>query len=891
MASKTILKIVLALVVSWFATAGRADSSETGALVDGAGEIREGVWQTPINQIITPAGRQVQLPALRPQVLVLSPDRRVLVTSGQTSELILVSPQTGEVLQRVALPANPGTNFPAGSAPAPMLQRDAKAEVSFTGLVFSPDGSRLYLSNVNGDIKVFIMQGGKAMGIGAFLLPPANAPRRKEEIPSGLAISPDGKRLYVVLNLSNRLAELDASNGRVLRLWDVGTAPYDVVLAGHKAYVSNWGGRRPDPTSLTGPAGRGTVVRVDPVHYIASEGSLSVVDLNAEGKTTEIPTGLHTSGLALSPNGRYVAACNSGSDTITVVDTRNDTVVETIWARQAPNDLFGAQPNAIAFDGAGNELFVCNGTQNAVGVIQFKPGNSKLVGLIPVGWFPGAVVFDPQRNQICVANIKGFRAGRIRKSDGRREFNSLELQGSLSLVPLPSNSQLARFTGIARANMKYPLLAQSVLPPRAGRPPCPVPERAGEPSVFKHVIYIIKENRTYDQVLGDMPEGNGDSSLCVFGQHVTPNQHKLARDFVLLDNTYCSGIRSSDGHQWTDSAIATEYLERSFAGFPRSYPAGGDITSEDALAYSPAGFIWDDAIAHGKTLRDYGEFSQDHTAWKEPGRKGTPGFLDIYTAFTNRADTIALWSEPVIGSLRPYLATNTAGWDLSVPDVLRASRFIEDLHRFERQGQLPDLQIIWLPNDHTAGTSPGAPTPAAQMADNDRALGWIVEAVSHSRFWSDTCIFAIEDDPQSGWDHVSAFRTTAYVASPYTRRHQVILTQYNTTSLLRTIELILGLPPMNQMDATATPMFDCFMPQPNLAAFDAVPNEIPLDQMNPPAKKIADSILRKDAYASARLPLARPDQCPDDKLNQILWHAMAGSRRPYPRYAAGADDE
>jgi hypothetical protein len=228
---------------------------------------------------------------------------------------------------------------------------------------------------------------------------------------------------------------------------------------------------------------------------------------------------------------------------------------------------------------------------------------------------------------------------------------------------------------------------------------------------------------------------------------------------------------------------------------------------------------------------------------------------------------------------------------LSVPDVLRASRFIEDLHRFARQGQLPDLQIIWLPNDHTAGTSPEAPTPAAQMADNDRALGWIVEAVSHSRFWSDTCIFAIEDDPQSGWDHVSAFRTTAYVASPYTRRHQVILTQYNTTSLLRTIELVLGLPPMNQMDATATPMFDCFMPQPNLAAFDAVPNEIPLDQMNPPAKKIADSILRKDAYASAWLPLARPDQCPDDKLNQILWHAMAGSRRPYPRYAAGADDE
>jgi len=359
----------------------------------------------------------------------------------------------------------------------------------------------------------------------------------------------------------------------------------------------------------------------------------------------------------------------------------------------------------------------------------------------------------------------------------------------------------------------------------------------------------------------------------------------MVRDFVVLDNTYCSGILSADGHQWTDSAFGTDYLERSFAGFPRTYPDLMGDDEVDALAYSPAGFIWDNALAHGKTLRDYGEGAITEAHWKDKSKKGSPTFRDYYRDFTNHASEIEIYSRPGIESLRPHMATNTVGWELDIPDVFRAQQFINELKEFERSGQLPNLIIICLPNDHTSGTKAGSPTPAAQVADNDLAFGQIVEAISHSRFWPETCIFAIEDDPQAGWDHVSGYRTTSYVMSPYTRRGAVVSTQYNQTSLVRTIELILGLPPMNQLDATATPMSDCFTNVPDLKPFAAIPSNVPLDQMNPDARRISDRTLRKNAYASARLPLKKPDQCPEDLLNRIIWHAMKGPSVPYPEWA------
>jgi YVTN family beta-propeller protein len=877
---------------NWLGTAVAKENLVSVSTSDPVGRFSTNRFGTPVNQLLTPAGTLVELPGMRPQALALSPNGRLLVTASLTHELVVIEPVTGRILQRVPLPSDSDKTPRSGLVSDVILNPDLNAQASFTGLAFSPDGSRIYLSNVNGDIKVFGVQpDDKIVGLFSIPLPLANAPRRAAEIPAGIAVSADGRRLYVALNLSNRLAELDAATGRVLQLWDVGVEPYDVMLTGHKVYVSNWGGRRPDADSITGPAGRGMLVRVDPVRHIANEGSVSVIDLDSKTNQTEIITGLHTSALALSPRGSYLVVANAASDNVSVIDTRTDKIVETICARQNPGDLFGAQPNALAFDKSGKKLFVCNGTQNAVAVFQFAPGKSKLLGLIPVGWFPAAIAYDERHKSICVANIKGLATGRRHKGTGRAEYNSMEWHGSVSLVPVPSAHQLAGYSRLALANMRYPLLAEAKLPARPARLPRPVPGRIGEPSVFKHVIYIIKENRTYDQVLGDVKSGNGDESLCVFGEHVTPNQHKLVREFALLDNTYCCGSRSSDGHQWADSSMATDYMEKSYIGFPRSYPAAGDLLSEDALAYSPAGFIWDNAIAHGKTLRDYGEYTSPHKKWKDPARKGKPGFLDIYQECLNGTDTIELWSEPNIETVRPFIVTNTVGFDLSIPDMFRANQFIKELKQFEQTGDFPQFMIMWLSNDHTSGTGAGSPTPAAQVADNDLAFGRIVDAVSHSQFWKDTCIFAIEDDPQSGWDHVSGYRTTAYVASPYTKRCQVVRTQYNQTSILRTIELILGLPPMNQMDATATPMFDCFVDVPDFTPFNSVPNNVPIDQMNPSPKKITDPLLRKDAYASARLPLAKPDQCPDDVLNRILWRAMKGSRAPYPQWAVQTVDD
>jgi hypothetical protein len=331
-------------------------------------------------------------------------------------------------------------------------------------------------------------------------------------------------------------------------------------------------------------------------------------------------------------------------------------------------------------------------------------------------------------------------------------------------------------------------------------------------------------------------------------------------------------------------------MEKSFAGFPRSYPDGMGEDEADALAYSPAGFIWDNALAHGKTLRNYGEFAEPKVKWHS-GKKGTPDFLSCYRTWKGESNLVIFASAPMIESIRPHQPTNYVGWEMNVPDQYRADFVIQELRGYEARGEFPNLTIICLPNDHTSGTSKGAPTPGACVADNDLAFGRIVEAISRSKFWKETVIFAIEDDPQAGWDHVSGYRTTAYCISPYTKRGAVIKTQYNTTSMLRTMEQILGLPPMNQFDATATPMFDCFTSVPNFTPFNAVPNNVPLDEMNPDPKKVSDALLRKNAVMSARLNFRKVDACPEDVLNRILWHAMKGSRAPYPVWAVTAADD
>ncbi len=913
---KCLLLLQLTLALCLRIAQGKEMPADFYATTQNVGRTAEGL-ETPENQRVTPAGTYVALMGVRPNALALSPDDQILVTAGMTHQLLVVDPENGRILQQVPFPGATN-NLRAVAGSKLILNANVRDKLSYTGIAFSPDGSRIYLSNVNGDIKVFGV--GKDHEVSALFsipLPPANKPDRKMDIPAGLALSADGKRLYVALNVSNRLLELDAGTGRILRQWDVGVAPFAVVVTRKAAYVSNWGGRRPGPDSLVGPIGRNGTVRVDH-RSVASEGSVSVINL--AGKTPdgaprdaasglEILTGRHACALALSPDERYVACANAGDDTISIIDTRLNQLVETVSARQRPGDPFGAQPDALAFDRSGRRLFACNGSQNAVAVFRFRPksrllglfplsryrrGGIKLLGLIPVGWFPGGIAYDARRARIDVANITDMPLDMQRPARGKgkgRGFNSKQWCGSLSMVPIPSPGALKEFTQTALANLRYPLLAQAKLPPRSGQAPVPVPERVGEPSVFHHVIYFIKENRTYDEVLGDLPEGHGDPALCVYGRRVTPNQHKLVSEFTLLDNTYCSGIMSAEGHQWTDSGIANDYIERSYNTWPRSYPGGGgDAHGYDALAYSSAGFIWNDALEHGKTVADFGEFTTPHHVWKDSGKPVT-SWMAMYRDLTSGSNAVAYSATTELEALRPYVVSNYPAFDLRVPDVVRAALFIKRLKLYEAAGSMPNLLIVWLPDDHTSGTGFGAPTPEAQVADNDLALGQILDAVSHSPFWKDTCVFAVEDDPQDGWDHISGYRTTAYVASPYTQRHAVVHTQYNQTSLLRTIELILGLPPMNQLDATATPMFDCFTNTPDFAPFDAVKNQVPLDEMNPRPRRIRNARLRKDALLSAKLPLDHDDQCPEDLFNHILWRAAKGPRTPYPAWAVSVKED
>ncbi|MBA3482152.1 MAG: bifunctional YncE family protein/alkaline phosphatase family protein, partial [Pirellulales bacterium] len=732
------------------------------------GRSSDGRTVTPVNQVLTPLGLQVDLLGMRPQAAALSPNGRLLAVSGKTSELVIVDPKSGEVRQRVALPSDL-QKLPSSDVVSPMiLDPDEESQLSFTGLIFSPRGDRIFMSNVEGSVKVFaVAEEGTVTPSHSYVLPPANAPRREAEIPSGLAMSPDGKRLFVCGNLSNQLLELDAASGQVLRAFEVGVAPYDVALVGDKAYVSNWGGRRPMPGDLTGPAGRGTEVRVDPVRHIASEGSVSVIELSGGKVLKELITGLHASGLAVSPDQRYVVCANAASDHLSVIDVKSDSIVQTLWAKPKPSDLLGASPNAPAFDPTGKRLYAANGAQNAIAVFDFNPADaeeSRLRGLFPVGWYPGALVVDAGRGTIIAANIKGLPKAPENAEEGdRKGFNSHQYSGSLSIVPIPADEELDRHSAVVASNLRMPRIVEALLPPRKGQPPRAIPERIGEPSLIRHVVYIIKENRTYDQVFGALERGNGDSSLCIFGREATPNHHKIAEQFVLLDNTYCAGILSADGHQWSTTAFSTDYMEKSFAGFPRSYPDGMGVDENDALAYSPAGFIWDNALKHKRTVHNYGEFMMPTVRWRDPERQALvekeemngPDFTACYLAWKNKTDDVVFESQPSVETLRPISPPGYVGWEMSVPDQHRADFILKELQQFEMKGEYPNLVIICLPNDHTSGTSAGCPTPRACIADNDLAFGRIVDGLSRSRFWKEMAIFAIEDDPQAGWDHVS----------------------------------------------------------------------------------------------------------------------------------------
>ena len=684
----------------------------------------------------------------------------------------------------------------------------------------------------------------------------------------------------------------------------VGVAPYMICAPRpDRLYVSNWGG---DPPQASDPQGKSsdTPVRLDPRIGVANQGTLSVLGC-ASGKWAQlktIPVGLHPSGLAVGATGRFVYVANANSDTISVLDTNQDELVETIACRPEAHLPFGSGSNALALSPDGRTLYVANGTNNCIAVIRLaarshesppfsrapkgsagplpfgaRLNESRVAGLIPTGWYPGAVLLSPDGKQLFVANVKGH-GSLSQPRPLEKGKNSHDHLGSVSIIDVPDDSQLAAYTREVNANNRLAYSVAGLEQPRADARPVPVPQRHGEPSVFEHVIYIIKENRTYDQVFGDMKEGNGAPRLALFGEEVTPNHHALARQFTLLDNFYCSGVLSADGHSWTDSAYVTDYLEKAFGGFTRSYPDDG----KDPLAFAPTGFLWDNALAHSKSLRNYGEFVAE-----QPYVPAGITWMDLYNEHKNGKRNVPITLKFNNKALAAHTHPTYPYFPLTAPDAYRMDLFLEEFRSFEKKGELPNLVYMSLPCDHTEGTTPGCPTPRAMVADNDLALGRLVEAVSHSKFWPKTCILVIEDDPQNGFDHVDGHRTVALAISPHTKRKYVDHTQYNQTGMVKTVELMLGLPPMNQLDLSATPMRNCVQPEADLAPYTCVPNRLALDEMNPPLKKLTGKA-RYWAEKSLALNLQEADKADEDTLNRILWHATRGYDTPYPEEYAGS---
>ncbi len=696
-------------------------------------------------------------------------------------------------------------------------------------------------------------------------------------LPNDIAINKeDGENyLYVVLNGNNQLTKIRLSDKKIIWTSATGMAPFGIALTSSKAYVTNWAGAVPTD-SLKETAGIPyDKVYIDPRTGAASSGTVSVIDMQTGGKLTDIETGLHPNAIITSKDKQFVYVANGNSDNVSVINTKDNTVVDTISVnlRDEKDLLIGDSPNGLAINNSGTTLYVSNGMDNAVAVIDLGKnssasgkGKSVIEGFIPTEAYPSGIVVTDKK--LYVSNLEGEGA----KVENNKRFSIHQQEATVSVISLPDSNELKAYTArVEAANLLFRTKLSERLP-RKGIAPKPVPERIGEPSVFKHVVYIIKENKTYDQVLGDIPSGNGMQSLCIYGNEITPNEHKLAKDFLLLDNYYASGKSSAEGHSWTDAAIVTDYVEKNVRAWFRSYPH----VLADALVYNKNGFIWNNALDHGKTVRIYGEAC-------EPEWKGNLTWTDIYKLYTD-GKPFEFTNTTTISRVLPILSQTYPGFDgVKITDQIRADAFIKELNEFEKMpgDQLPQLMIMALPQDHNQGMREGFPTPRAMVADNDLALGRIIEALTKSRFWDSTVVFVTEDDSQSGWDHVSAYRTAGFVISPYSRLQKTVHTNYNQTCIVRTIEQILGIPPMNVIDATALPMFDCFNENLNNASYQFLKNNISLNEMNKSTSSL-NGKAKEYAILSSSPQFDHVDGGDDNLFNHILWFDAMGDK-PYPK--------
>lgn len=691
----------------------------------------------------------------------------------------------------------------------------------------------------------------------------------------GIAAGAGVHRAVVPLIYENQLALIDTETGKVEQRVATQTAPFAAVInaAGTIAYVSHLGGRPPRAHEIfASPMEKPEEKIPVDARGVASTGTVSRIDLT-QGKVTQtIAVGLHPTAMAWDETHQKLYVANGNSESVSVIDTRQGqaaAAARTLSLQPFSDKVKGIAPTALALSRDGETLYVACGGINAIAVVATKTGT--LAGLIPTAWYPNSLAISPDGKHLAVSSLLGPGSG-WRDEPKKRFVHSY--RGSVSVLDLPDRAQLASWTTAVAENNHLRLagtVAGTRLQTARQRRPVAIPERSGEPSLIEHVVYIVKENRTYDQVLGDLERGNGDPSLVMFGKEVTPNQHRLATDFVLLDNFYATGGNSADGHQWLTQANETEYcLWPGYAG--RSYPFDGS----DPLAYSAGGFLWDYAKAAGKSVRIYGEYA---------GRMDQPGSkerLSLLKRWKSGEDFSSEWRITApIAPMNAFLARNYPSYSTSIPDVIRAQIFLKDLKQYEAQKKFPHLTLIQLPSNHTYGTSPGVSTPKAMVADNDLALGQIVDALTHSPFWPKMAIFIVEDDAQNGVDHVDGHRTTCFVVSPYAKRGAVDSTFYSHQSILKTIELILGLPTMSLFDLIAHDMRASFQDTPQSEPFAALPATHDLFELNPPASALR-GVEREGALASARMNWSVPDAVPTEKLNRILWGQIKGWRVPYP---------
>ena len=761
---------------------------------------------------LSPAGRSIPLGDL-PLNLVMSASGKYMAATnnGQSIQSIqLIDPVKELQLDKVVIPK------------------------SWYGLCFSADEKSLYASGGNDNIIwQYAIRNNKLVLKDSIVL----GPKWPEKIsPAGIAIHAKRNEMYVVTKENNQFYIIDLATKKIKSAIPLAAEGYACLVSRDQksVYISVWGAAQ-----------------------------VWQYDLQQQKFTNKISVGNHPNELIQSRNGRYLYTANANDNSVSIIDQQQWKVIEVLNAALFPDAPTGSASNGLALSVDEKTLYVANADNNCLAVFDVtKPGSSRSAGFIPTGWYPTNVKVKGRK--IFVSNGKGFSSfanpkgpNPIRKKQAvvYQKADSLVkeevqyigglMKGTLSIIDAPNAALLGEYSKAVYKNTPYTKEGELVSKGELGNP---IPMKIGDPSPIKYVFYIVKENRTYDQVLGDVKEGNGDTSLVLFGERITPNQHKLVKDFVLLDNFYVDGEVSSDGHNWTFSANATDYLEKTW---PTGYGGRGgsyDGEANRAIANPTEGFIWDYCKRAGVSYRTYGEFADDYKA-----------------------------NLPVLENhFCPYYTS----WDDAVMDTIRVTQWKREFDSLLAVNAVPQFNSLRLINDHTEGQRTGRPTPFAHVADNDLAVGMFVEYLSKSSIWNESVVFIVEDDAQNGPDHVDAHRTTAYVAGGYVKRNFVDHTMYSTSSMLRTIELILGLPPMSQYDAAAGSMWRCFNKIPDPRGFMSVPALVDLNELN--------TATGANAILSDKLDFSKEDNIPDLVFSEVIWKAVKGehSVMPAPRRSA-----